>query len=163
MKLVFVALIGIIFGTNAYSISFGKSAKGRPLVSASLVPVCLCYNLNLGVSTNKSDSVGVNAYLGGLPFAGGGKQAGVFYRFFPLKSFESFFLHLRLGYMETAWGHPDQRSAYGPNAGIDIGNQWFYPSGFSQGVTWVGVDAYVKPTNVAGLPHGLRYEVGYRF
>jgi hypothetical protein len=88
-------------------------------------------------------------------------MVSVYARSFPFEN--SFFVIGRLGYMQTVHGHPDSHVASGPAYGIDIGQAWYYSSGFHQGVTSVGGDSYLNPKNSSGLAHGLRYEIGFSF
>lgn len=160
-----VQIILIVF--VIYMIPFGLSSartnppstKGGDLFVSAL-PVCFCFSVNIGVVLDK-DSIGVNAYKRLGVFSGGDTQVGMYMRSFLYDS--SFFVTSRLGWMETILDHPDyQTDKTGVSAGVDFGNQWFYDSGFTQGVTWIGVDFFVDEPG-AGLPHGLRYEVGLRF
>ena len=145
------------------SLCFNNYMKASPRLdlSVSLPFFCLCANANIGLLFEGKQTVGLNFYSGGLPFAGGGTLKAIFYRAHPWEN--SFFLNARIGYMETTWSRPNGLSESGASLGLDIGNRWFYDSGFTQGITWMGTDIYLKKTEVAGLPHGLRYELGWVF
>ena len=129
---------------------------------------------NAGIGVSGYHTLGIN-YYSGLVYnyydekMMGGWQSGIFLRSHPWSN--SFFVTTRLGWLQVkserfprAHDAPlKKESTSGMSAGIDIGNRWFYKSGFTQGFTWIGSDFFLAMSKIAGFPHGFRYEIGWRF
>ncbi len=160
MKNYFLLILCTVFAsTMAYANDNDVSRKTTYL---SLRLPSLDFGLSAAVGTpiDQNHLIGISYYAGGLPMAGGGKNAAIFLRSFLI---ESIYIEGRAGYMRTTWGHPTSRSEAGASLGFHVGHQKFYESGFFHGLQWFGYDGYVEKGKGSGLPHFPAYELGFRF
>ena len=152
MKSGILALKVVLAAVAAFT---ANKSSARPTIDTflSAPPVCVCFSLNVGMVVDDIHTVGINSYVGG-GFSTN-LQRGIFVRSHPWG--DSFFTTVRLGRWSEKIGRWENA------AGIDVGNRWFYESGFTQGVTWIGMDFSLQRSSFDGIPHGLRYEIGWRF
>ena len=161
MKRFILAILFMILASSDVLANESDASEKSIYLSLRLPSLDFGVTAAIGTPIGKSNIIGVSYYTGGLPMAGGGHNSALFLRSFMFNS--SFYIEGRAGAMQTTWGHSDARTEAGPSCGFHIGNQYFYKSGFFQGVQWLGYDAYIEKGKGSGLPHFPAYELGFRF